>query len=150
MTISKKVLFTAIITSAASITQAVSIKNFDASTLAPYQQQVQNDVNKTINDLNEKSPSGTFICTNKKDAKTIYKQLKEAFRNMRKELATKVNQLKNHPQSIHLYARQLAEAFEILIYEPWKTTCKTNYKQARKTGDWSWVTQQIIFIQKNK
>jgi hypothetical protein len=150
MTISKKVLFTVIITSAVSITQAVSMKNFDINTLKPYQEQVQEDINKTIKDLNDKSPSGIFVCTHKNDAKIAYKKLKESFRNIRKELASTTEQRKNDPESIHLYARQQAEGFEILIYEPWKKACKTNYKQARKTGDWSWVTQQTIFIQENK
>jgi len=108
MTIAKTLIVaTCILT--ASLTQAVSMENFDRSTLAPYTRRAQEAL-----DTNKATATTKF--------KKTYSAQKSNLKVILKELKHNAKNLKQDDRALWLPARQLYKAFKHDVYENWKKT----------------------------
>jgi hypothetical protein len=118
MTISKKLLVVGYLVTA-SLTQAVSMKNFDRSTLAPYIIRAQADLD-THTAIAIRLGQETHNLR-KKALKAIKKELKENKKSLKKALKTQVIVTANDKANVRA-ARQLYKAFKNYVYKNWKKT----------------------------
>jgi hypothetical protein len=118
MTISKKLLVaTCILTT--SLTQAVSMKNFDRSTLAPYIIRAQADL-YAHTAIAIRSGQKTHNLR-KKAIKPIKKELKENKKSLKEALKTQTIVTADDKANARA-ARQLYKAFKNDVYKNWKKT----------------------------
>ena len=118
MTILKQLLVVGCLVTA-SLTQAVSMKNFDRSTLAPYIIRTQAALDANVATAIRSGQETRNL--RKKAIKTIKKELKENKKSLKEALKTQAIITADDKANVRA-ARQLYKAFKNDIYKNWKKT----------------------------
>ncbi len=132
MTTLKRLLFAGAIV-ATSMTQAVSMKGFDATLLNPYILEARVNLEQVAEQF--KYDDHGFVktmWTSVKFAEALYPRQKAALKIPLKKLKHNALALKKGDKALWLPARQLYKAFKHNVYRGWKKDFKNQFKKAKQ------------------